>query len=119
LRVARVKPTIRPLMANYLLIESRDPFESNDVGYYFELSSSLVKAGNEVTLFLVQNGVLTARPSPRSAALSSLAKSGVKVLADDFSLKERGISQLADGITASPIDVVVDHLAAGTKTLWH
>jgi len=43
----------------------------------------------------------------------------VKVLADDFSLKERGISKLAEGIAASPIDVVVDHLAAGHKTLWH
>jgi len=32
-------------MAKYLLIESRDPFESNDVGYYYELFSSLVRAG--------------------------------------------------------------------------
>jgi len=43
----------------------------------------------------------------------------VKVLADDFSLQERGISKLADGVLASPIDVVVDHLEAGHKTLWH
>src|SRR4051794_25185625 len=106
-------------MAKYLLIESRDPFESNDVRYYYDLSSSLVQAGNEVTLYLVQNGVLAARPSAHSAALSDLARRGVKLLADDFSLNERGISKLADGITASPLDVVVDHLAAGHKTLWH
>ena len=36
-------------MNNYLLIESRDPFESNDVGYYYELSKGLVESGNEVT----------------------------------------------------------------------
>jgi len=78
-------------MNNYLLIESRDPFESNDVLYYYELSKGLVEAGNEVTLFLVQNGVLAARPSVHSAALSALWQSGVKVLADDFSLCERGI----------------------------
>jgi len=106
-------------MATYLLIESRDPFESNDVGYYYDLTRSLVDAGNEVTLFLVQNGVLAVRPSARSAALSALGKSGVKVLADDFSLKERGIANLIDGVKASPIDVVIDHLAAGHKTLWH
>jgi hypothetical protein len=41
------------------------------------------------------------------------------VLADDFSLAERGIAKLADDISKSPIDVVVDHLAAGHKTLWH
>ena len=106
-------------MAQYLLIESRDPFESNEVAYYYELSSTLADVGNDVTLFLVQNGVLAARPSTRSAALSALARSGVKVLADDFSLKERGISKLVEGITVCPIDVVVDHLAAGHKTLWH
>lgn len=106
-------------MAAYLLIESRDPFESNDVAFFYDLSRSLVDAGDEVTLFLVQNGVLAARPSARSAALAALAKAGVKVLADDFSLKERGIAKLEAGVSASPIDVVVDHLEAGSKTLWH
>ena len=106
-------------MNNYLLIESRDPFESNDVGYYYELSKGLVEDGNEVTVFLVQNGVLAARPSAHSPALTALCQSGVRVLADDFSLRERGISKLAQGIVAASIDIVVDHLAAGHKTLWH
>lgn len=106
-------------MAEYLLIESRDPFESNDVGYYYDLAQGLVESGNQVTLFLAQNGVLSARPSLHSDALSALARSGVTVLADDFSLQERGIARLAEGVKAAPIDVVVDHLAAGHKTLWH
>ena len=37
-------------MAEYLLIESRDPFESNEVGYYYDLAHGLVEAGNKVTL---------------------------------------------------------------------
>ena len=106
-------------MNNYLLIESRDPFESNDVGYYYDLSKGLVEDGNEVTVFLVQNGVLAARPSAHSTALTALCQSGVKVLADDFSLRERGISKLAEGVVSASIDVIVDHLAAGHKTLWH
>ena len=106
-------------MNQYLLIESRDPFESNDVAYYFDLAKGLVNSGNAVTLFLVQNGVLATRPAARSAALSALARGGVKVLADDFALKERGITKLAEGITAASIDIVVDHLAAGHNTLWH
>jgi sulfur relay (sulfurtransferase) complex TusBCD TusD component (DsrE family) len=106
-------------MAEYLLIESRDPFESRDVGYYYELAKGLVEAGNQVTLFLAQNGVLSARPSAHSAALGALAQSGVTVLADEFSLKERGIAKLAEGVAVAPIEVVLDHLAAGHKTLWH
>ena len=106
-------------MAQYLLIESRDPFEFNDVVYYYDLARGLVEGGNQVTLFLAQNGVLSARPSAHSAALSALARIGVTVLADDFSLQERGIAKLAEGVATAPIEVVVDHLAAGHKTLWH
>jgi sulfur relay (sulfurtransferase) complex TusBCD TusD component (DsrE family) len=106
-------------MTQYLLIESRDPFESNDVAYYYDLAKGLVETGNQVTLFLVQNGVLAARKSERSAQLSALAAGGVKVLADDFSLQERGIAKLATGIAAAPIDVIVDHLEAGARALWH
>jgi len=104
---------------HYLLIESRDPFECNDVGYYYDLAKGLVESGNQVTLFLAQNGVLAVRPSVHSVVLSALAQSGVTVLADAFSLQERGIVKLAKGVAASPIDVVVDHLAAGHKTIWH
>jgi hypothetical protein len=106
-------------MADYLLIESRDPFESNDVGYYYELARGLVEAGNQVTLFLIQNAVFAARPSAQAPKLQALVGSGIKVLADDFALKQRGVTKLLDGIQIAPIDVVVDHLEAGHKTLWH
>lgn len=108
-------------MAKYLLIESRDPFDSTDVANYYELASGLVKEGNEVTLFLVQNGVLPARKSTKSKPLSDLAEAGVTVLADEFSLRERGIgaNRLTAGVKASPLDVVIDQLGDGAKTLWH
>jgi len=106
-------------MGEYLLIESRDPFESNDVGYYCELARGLAEAGNQVTLFLVQNAVLAARPSAQAPQLRALAGSGVKILADDFALKERGMTRLLDGVQIAPIDIVVDHMEAGHKTLWH
>ncbi|MDH3725915.1 MAG: DsrE family protein [Myxococcales bacterium] len=108
-------------MAKYLLIESRDPFDSNDVSNFYELAGGLVQEGNEVTVFLVQNGVLPARKSTQSKPLSDLARNGVEVLADDFSLRERGIesTRLADGIRASMLDTVIDHLADGSKVIWH
>ena len=106
-------------MAEYLLIESRDPFESNDVGYYYDLARGLVEAGEKVTLFLVQNGVFAARPSAKAPQLRVLVGSGVKILADDFALKERGITKLRDGVQIAPIEIVVDHLEAGHQTLWH
>ena len=110
-------------MAKYILIESRDPFTSNDVGtYFYDLAADLAKEGNEVTLFLVENGVFPARKSAKSDPLcTQLARSGVTVLADEFSLRERGIttSLLAAGVKPAPLDVVIDQLAEGRKALWH
>jgi predicted peroxiredoxin len=109
------------MTTKYLLIESRDPFESNDASYFYDLAAGLAKGGHEVTLFLVQNGVFAARQSTRSDALRQVAESGVQVLADDFSLRERAISadHLVSGVTPAPIEVVVDQLAEGRKALWH
>ena len=106
-------------MAEYLLIESRDPFESNEVGYYYGLAHGLLEAGNKVTLLLIQNAVFAARPSAQIPQLRLLVGSSVKILADDFSLQERGITKLLDGVQIAPIGIVVDHLEAGHRTLWH
>jgi len=108
-------------MAQYLIIESRDPFDSTDTRAICELAGDLAKGGHAVTVFLVQNGVLPARPGAVCEALGDLAAAGVDILADEFSLRERGIAtdRLATGIRPAPLDVVVDHLAAGAKAIWH
>jgi predicted peroxiredoxin len=107
-------------MAQYLLIESRDLFESNDVGYYYDLAADLAQSGNDVTLFLVQNGVLLARSGVHSERLAKVAQSGATILADDFSLRERATAAdaLIPGVKAAPLEVVVDQLADGRKVLW-
>lgn len=105
---------------SYVLIASRDPFTFGEVERFYELGAALQREGHGVTLFLVQNGVLPARLGPHSSRLSQLAQQGVRILADEFSLRERGIStsRLADGVTPAPLDFVIDSLADGAKTLW-
>src|SRR5262245_41015001 len=100
-------------MITYLFIESRDPFESRDTQFVIDTATALKQSDNEVTVFLVQNGVLAARNKSRGSNLSALSKAGVNVLADDFSLKERGIehSTLISGIRPSTIDELVDVLS--------
>lgn len=112
-------------MAQYLLIESRDPFESNDVRNTCDLGAQLRRAGHDVTLFLVQNGVLPARTGVGSrwfdATLGVALAGGVDVVADENSLVERGIGpeQLAARVRCVPIEFVVDRLAVGCVTIWH
>ena len=106
-------------MSKYLLIESRDPFEWKAVEGHYSLAAALAEAGDEVTVVLVQNGVLPARPGARTP-LETLMRAGVTVLADELSLRQRGLapSHLAPGVQPASMEVVVDGLAEGRKVLW-
>ena len=109
-------------MANYVFIESRDPFESRDTDFVTEAAGGLRRLGNDVVVFLIQNGVLAARKDAHSNYLSQLAEADVILLADNFSLSERGIEApvLHPAVKESSIEALVDLLVAeGTKAIWH
>ena len=57
-------------MSKYLLIESKSPWESGDIGDFYALASELQKSGGDVTFFLVQNGVMGARSGAKDAGLA-------------------------------------------------
>src|SRR5712691_4042855 len=104
--------------SHYVFIESRDPFDSADTGFVSDTAAALRQRGAPVTVFLVQNGVLTTRAGARGSQVGRLTAAGVTVLADDFSLRERGIeaAEMARGVREAPIDTLVDLLTeAGTK----
>jgi len=104
----------------YLLIESRDPFASREVGNDYSLARALAAAGDETTVFLIQNGVLAARAAARDDDFQLLLESGAAIVCDEFSLRERGIysEEIAGGVEVGPLDIVVDHLVSGSKVVW-
>jgi sulfur relay (sulfurtransferase) complex TusBCD TusD component (DsrE family) len=109
-------------MTNYLFIEARDPFASRDTEFLEQTATALKLSGHPVTVFLVQNGVLAARNNGRDSYLGRLAAAGVMLLADDFSLNERGIQtgELQPGIQPSGIETLVDALIEqNTRAIWH
>jgi len=107
-------------MTAYVFIESRDPFESRDTEFVEATAIAVKERGHDVTVFLVQNAVLAARKT--TGRLNRLAAAGVTLLADDFSLRERGIKaeELSEGIQESAIDTLIDAIShANTKAIWH
>ena len=108
--------------ARYVFIESRDPFDSPDTAFVADTATALRARGRDVTVYLVQNGVLATRPGARGSEVPRLAQAGVTVLADDFSLRERGIeaADVMTGVRESTIGTLVDLVVRpGTRTVWH
>jgi len=107
-------------MTEYVLIESRDPFESRDTEFVEQTALAIKERGHRVTVFLLQNGVFAARKA--TSRLQRLTDAGVILLADDFSLRERGIeaADLAHGVNESGINSLVDTITQpNTKAIWH
>jgi predicted peroxiredoxin len=107
-------------MSTYLFIESRDPFESRDTRFVEETATTLKELGHEVTIFFIQNGVFALRRNACELGLSRMASAGIRLLADHFSLCERGIQQLQPAIESSGIEMLVDLLVEdNTRAIWH
>jgi sulfur relay protein TusB/DsrH len=108
-------------MGRYLFIESRDPFESRDSLALYDLAQGQAKEGHDVTVFLIQNGVLPARKGSAYAnRLGQLVEGGVRVLADEFSLRARAIQRLTTGVQSASVEELVDlAMTEGAKAIWH
>jgi sulfur relay (sulfurtransferase) complex TusBCD TusD component (DsrE family) len=119
-RKSRLQGDEEESMTQYVLIESRDPFESRDTEFVEQTAITIKERGHRVTVFLLQNGVFAARKT--TARLQRLTDAGVILLADDFSLRERGIktAELARGFQESGINSLVDMITQpDTKAIWH
>src|ERR1041385_8317063 len=86
-------------MRRYLFVESRDPFETTEGQKWLQTIRQAKTEGMEVSVYLTQNGVLPARRrAVFDGGLKTLAADGVKIYADSFSLRQRAINEVADGI---------------------
>jgi hypothetical protein len=107
---------------NYIIIETSEPFGSRDTNFVEETAVGLKRRGHNVTVFLLQNGVLSSRQNGCESYLARLVLNGVTVRADNFSLRERGIgsAELIPGIESVSIEALVDALVLDqTKAIWH
>ena len=108
-------------MSDYLFIQSQEPFTETRTQHQFELIEQLHDAGHQVSVLLVQNGVVPARRGARSDLFDRLLNSGVSMHADVFSLRQRELddADLKERIGTCDLQVVIDAMLAGHKVIWH
>jgi sulfur relay (sulfurtransferase) complex TusBCD TusD component (DsrE family) len=109
-------------MSRYVLIETRAPLEGGQ--YAFELGRQLRADRHEVTIYLLQDAVFTARRRfQRGEQLVAEArKHDLELLADEVSLRQRGVlgERLSGGVRPSSMGELVDLLMERSdKAVWH
>ena len=106
---------------DFLFIASSDPIGTAHAADASDLALHLAQAGKQVGVFLIQNGVVPARRGARWDGLDTLVRAGVRIQADAFSLRERGVAAeaLADGVEASDdLTPILDALGSGARVVW-
>jgi sulfur relay protein TusB/DsrH len=109
-------------MTRYVLVETKSPLEGGR--YAFDLGKQLRELKHDVTVYLLQDAVFAARK--RFAAgeqlLTEGRDAGLRVLADEVSLRQRGLGQdrLSEAVTVSNMDGLVHLLMERSdKAIWH
>jgi len=108
-------------MGRLLVVESRDLTEYAAARSLPLLVEELCQKGHDVTLFLVENGVIAARRGAAAGlSFDALSDTGAHILADDVSCRARGIRELAPGVCPSDLDHLADKIADGfDNILWY
>ena len=109
-------------MSRYCFIASRDPVTSADTQQLYRRAGALAEGGAEVSIYLVQNGVLGSRPMA-NGPLKHAHELGVRIFADDFSLRERGITagEMRPFVEPLSVDQWVRHVMSeqASRLIWH
>lgn len=109
-------------MARYLLIETKDPLNGGQ--YAFDLGKQLREIKHDVTVYLLQDAVFAARKGFEAGErlLAEAKKHGLTLLADEISLRQRGVvkDRLSIHVKASTMEELVDLLMERSdKAIWH
>lgn len=109
-------------MSRYLLIETKSPLDGGN--YAFDLGGQLRELKHDVTVYLLQDGVLTARRSFATGQrlIQEAERRGLRVLADAVSARQRGVvgDRVAKGVNVTDMGELVELLMERSdKAVWH
>jgi hypothetical protein len=109
-----------PKAPTHLLVETADWGGDGKGGGFALAARVLAGAGHRVVLVLIQDAVSASTAAP--ASLRDVLGSGVTVLVDEFSLRQRAVavSEVPAGAEVVGADRIAELLLAdGVKVVWH
>ena len=107
--------------AEFLLVESQGAWSGPMAERFLDDGTALARAGQRVSVLLVQDGVTAALPGA-AAAVDRLTAAGATVWVDDFSLAQRALpaDRVVPGAAVVDMDAVAAKLLGDrVRVVWH
>jgi sulfur relay protein TusB/DsrH len=106
-------------MASLLLVLSKDPYSTEIPDLVLNIGLDAKEKGNDVCLYLIEDGVTATRAGSYSEKISNVQSNGIKVYADDKSVAARGIEgKIISGVEVKDIEVLFDFIMESDRVAW-
>ncbi len=107
-------------MVNLLMILSKDPFTTEIPNLALNIGCNVVSKGNNVSFYLVEDGVTAARDHEFGKRLASVQKElGIKIFTDDRAVASRGIEdKMIEGVEVKEIGTLLDFIMESDRVVW-
>lgn len=107
-------------MTNLLMVLSKDPHTTETPDLVLDIGLDAKAKGNDVALYLVEDGITAARKSEFGDKLAAAQAKGIKIFADDKAVLSRALtSKLIDGVEVKEISSLLDFIMDDyDKVVW-
>jgi sulfur relay protein TusB/DsrH len=106
-------------MTNLLLVLSKDPYTTETPDLVLDIGLSAKEKGNDVSLYLIEDGITAARQSEFGNKLAEAQKNGIKVYADDKAVLSRALTdKLISGVEIKEIGTLLDYIMEYDRVVW-
>ncbi|MCX9012479.1 MAG: DsrE family protein [Candidatus Methanoperedens sp.] len=106
-------------MSSLLLVLSKDPYTTETPDLVLDIGLNAKGKGNDVALYLVEDGVTAARKSEFGNKLAAAQKKGIKIYADDKAVLSRSLTnKLINGVEVKEIGALLDSIMDHDRVAW-
>ncbi len=98
-------------MTKLLLVLSKDPYTTETPDLVLDIGLNAREKGNDVALYLIEDGVTAARNGEFGKRLTAAQDKGIKVFADDKAVLSRSLTgKMVGGIETKEIGTLLDFI---------
>ncbi len=106
-------------MTNLLLVLSKDPYTTETPDLVLDIGRKAKEKGNDVALYLVEDGVTAARKSEFGNKLAAAHKKGINIYADDKAVLSRSLTgKLIGPVEVREIGTLLDFIMDSDRVAW-